>query len=125
MHNLSIAQSLTGLSGTQHQGGGDICLKTRHLDWNNLTDVVVRQNRSNKDLSPGCAAEKTQHSTAQHSTAQHSTAQHSRCACETNLIILVSKATPVQQLDSRLKAEQGLLLQKLPVLWLQHTVALL
>ena len=95
-----------------------------------MTDVVVRQRRSNKDLSPGCAAEKTQHSTAQHSTAQHSTAQHStaqhsRCACETNLIILVSKATPVQQLDSRLKAEQGLLLQKLPVLWLQHTVALL
>ena len=49
----------------------------------------------------------------------------SRRACETNLIILISKATPVQQLDGRLKAEQGLLLQKLPVLWLQHTVALL
>jgi len=49
----------------------------------------------------------------------------SRYARETNLIILISKATPVQQLDSCLKAEQGLLLQKPPVLWLQHTVALL
>lgn len=39
--------------------------------------------------------------------------------------MLVGKSTPVQHLDCRLKAEHGLFVQELPVLRLQHAVALL
>jgi len=80
MYKLSVTQSLTGLCAARHQGGGDMCLETRHVDFTRQMLMSIKEGatRSYEQAVQLRRHSTAQHSTAQHSTAQHSTAQHSR-----------------------------------------------